>query len=205
VILACNTASAKALRTIQQKDLISNHPDKRVLGVIRPTAEVIGGMTRTNAIGILGTQGTVSSESYKIEIANFYPEKKVYQQACPEWVSYIEKGLYIGDEMNSIIEKDLHALFAQSGEIDTILLACTHYPLVEGKIRALIPRDVKLISQGGIVADSLLSYLRRHVSLDNRISRNGEVEFYTTNGVEDFEAHGEVFFGEKISAEQIVL
>lgn len=205
VILACNTASAKALRTIQQKDLEAKFPGKRVLGVIRPTAEVIGEMTKTKSIGILGTQGTVNSESYKIEIGNFFPEVKVYQQACPSWVSYIENGKYNHDEMDAVIAQDLTSLFDQSSEIDTILLACTHYPLVAEKIRTVIPTDVKLISQGGIVADSLLSYFRRHAAIDDSISKNGSVEFYTTNGSEDFEAHGEVFFGEKISATSIVL
>ena len=205
VILACNTASAKALRTIQQKDLLFNFPEKRVLGVIRPTAEIIGQMTQTNAIGILGTMGTVNSESYKIEIANFFPEVKVFQQACPAWVSYIENGQYNGNEMDRIIQEDLEQLFSQSNNIDTILLACTHYPLVEDKIRSFIPRGIKLISQGGIVADSLSGYLRRHDSLNNNLTKYGSVQFYTTNGVEDFEQHGERFFGEKISAKTLHL
>lgn len=204
IILACNTASAKALRTIQQKDL-ARYPGKRVLGVIRPTAEIIGNYTRTNVIGILGTRGTVSSDSYKIEIGHFFPDTVVVQQACPMWVPFIENGNYLGNEMDEFIRHDLEALFEQNGDIDTILLACTHYPLIENKIRKYIPPGVRLISQGDIVAASLSDYLSRHREIESQISRGEETEFCTTDDALFFEAQGRIFFGEQVHARHIRL
>jgi len=204
VILACNTASAKALRTIQQKDL-GRYPGKRVLGVIRPTAEIIGNHTGTGVIGILGTRGTVSSDSYKIEIGHFFPDTVVVQQACPMWVPFIENGNYLGDEMDGFVRHDLEALFEQNDDIDTILLACTHYPLIEDKISKYIPPGVRLISQGEIVAASLSDYLSRHREIESQVSRGGEVEFCTTDDALFFEVQGRIFFGEPVHARHVRL
>jgi len=200
VILACNTASAKALRSIQQNDLPRIAPGKRVLGVIRPTAEVIGDFSKTKKVGILGTNGTVRSESYLNEIARFFPEVQVFQQACPLWVPFIENGDYKNDGVDAFIQKDLEKLFAQAKAIDTILLACTHYPLLEAKIRKFLPENIRLISQGKIVAEGLKDYLQRHPEMEQQVSRHHEKRFFTTDSTGDFEEHATTFFGEKVNA-----
>jgi len=205
VILACNTASAKALRTIQQKYLPAYAPGKRVLGVIRPTAEVVGQYTRTGHVGVLGTKGTVSSGSYLKEIGNFYPEVKVYQQACPLWVPFIESGDYKGEGVDYYIKRDLDALFAQASDIDTLLLACTHYPLLEDKIRKYLPADVRLVTQGPIVASSLSGYLLRHPEIDGELSKGSSRSFFTTDSASDFEEHATSFFGEEVKATHVHL
>lgn len=206
VILACNTASAKALRNIQQIDLPRLGAEKRVLGVIRPTAEVVGQYTHTNKVGVLGTKGTVSSDSYPKEIGNFYPEVQVFQQACPLWVPFIENGDYQGDGIDFYIRKDLEQLFAQSDDIDTVLLACTHYPLLEEKIRKFLPdENIKLLGQGNIVAESIASYLQRHPDMEERISKGGSKTFYTTDAAADFEENATRFFGEPVTAQHIHL
>ena len=201
VILACNTASAKALRTIQQQDLPLTFPDRRVLGVIRPTAEVIGRFTKRGSVGVLGTKGTVQSASYLIEIQKFFPQLAVYQQACPLWVPLIENGEWDSPGADYFVEKYLAEIFAQSADIDTLLLACTHYPLLEGKIRKVLPARVSLVAQGGIVADSLADYLQRHPDMEARISRSGKKNFYTTDSTEDFDRHALTFFGQKVASE----
>lgn len=203
VILACNTASAKALRTIQQKDLDEIGPDKRVLGVIRPTAEIIGNITKTNTIGILGTNGTVQSDSYPIEINKFFPEVKVFQQACPLWVSLVENNEYHSDGADYFIKKNINELINQSKEIDTILLACTHYPLLLKKIRRFAPDGINIISQGEIIAESLKDYLDRHPEIDEQCSKNGKVELYTTDSEEDFNRHSALFFGKSLKSTHI--
>jgi len=205
VIVACNTASAKALRTIQQRDLPAHFPDKRVLGVIRPSAEEIGRFTRTGKVGILATRGTVSSGSYLKEVSNFYPDIAVFQQACPLWVPFIENGDYNGDGVDYYIRKDLEQLFRQNNEIDTILLACTHYPLLTEKIRKYLPPDVTLVAQGPIVAGSLADYLQRHPGMEQQLTKGGDKAFYTTDSVADFEEHATTFFGETVKATHIHL
>jgi glutamate racemase len=205
VILACNTASAKALRNIQQKDLPGLNDFTRVLGVIRPTAESIGQLTRSGHVGVLGTRGTVSSGSYVTEIHNFWPDVKVYQHACPLWVPFIENGEYEHEGIDYYIRRDLDALFAQSSEIDTVLLACTHYPLLEKKIRRYLPDSVQLVAQGPLVAESLALYLQRHPEMDTRLSRSETRRFFTTDAASDFEEHASTFFGESVSATQIDL
>ena len=200
VILACNTASAKALRTIQQRDLPRIDPDKRVLGVIRPTAEIIGNFTNTNTIGVLGTNGTVQSDSYSIEIQKFFPGVKVIQQACPLWVSLVESNEYNSEGADYFIKKSLDELMAKSGDIDTILLACTHYPLLLGKIRRFTPEGIKIISQGEIIAESLKDYLHRHPEIEGKCSKNSRIELYTTDSEEDFDKHSAVFFGRALSS-----
>jgi len=198
VILACNTASAKALRTIQQKDLPIIAPDKRVLGVIRPTTEVIGQFTKTNKVGIVGTNGTIQSGSYPIEIAKFFPEIKVYQEACPMWVPLVENNEYKNESSNYFIQKHLDNLFQQDSEIDTLLLGCTHYPLLIEKLKQFTPPNIKIVSQGEIVAKSLEDYLQRHPTIANRCLQTGEIEFYTTDDTSDFNNKATLFWGEEI-------
>ena len=205
VILACNTASAKALRTIQQQDLPHIAPEKRVLGVIRPSAEVIGKYTHTGSVGILGTRGTVNSGSYEIEINKFFPDIKVHQKACPMWVPLVEYGEYRSEGADYFVKKYLDELMSGAPDIDTILLACTHYPLLADKICKYLPASVKTVSQGPIVADSLSQYLSRHNEIETRISKTGKMNFYTTDDTADFDNHASVFFGEKVRSEFVHL
>ena len=205
VILACNTASAKALRTIQQNDLPVLNPSGRVLGVIRPTTEIIGKYTDSGHIGVLATAGTVQSNSYAIEIEKFYPGLRVIQHACPIWVPLIENNEHLTPGAGYFIRKHTEILMEKDPAIDTVLLACTHYPLIMDQIRANLPAHVKLISQGEIVADSLSQYLGRHKEIHERISRNGERMFYTTDAIADFENHAAVFYGEGLHAEHLSL
>ena len=201
VILACNTASAKALRTIQQQDLKNEDPAKRVLGVIRPTAEVIGNYTQTKEIGVLGTKGTVQSGSYLIEIDHFFPDLKVYQQACPLWVPLIENAEYDKPGADYFVKEYLDQIMAQSPNIDTILLACTHYPLIQDKINAYLPEHIKTVAQGDIVAKSLADYLQRHPEMEQSISQNGTQQFFTTtDDTADFDHHASMFFGAPVKS-----
>jgi glutamate racemase len=206
VILACNTASAKALRNIQQKDLPHMAPENRVLGVIRPTTEVIGDYTTSNHIGILGTQGTVDSGSYVIEIGKSFPEVNVHQQACPDWVPLVESGDYLNQEIaDPIILDCLTKLGEQSPRIDTILLACTHYPLLYPRIRYMLPNHIQVVAQGEIVAESLASYLKRHPKMEERLSKNGRLSFSTTGSELEFGKAASMFWGSTIAAERVSL
>lgn len=206
VILACNTASAKALRTIQQQDLRNEDPYKRVLGVIRPTAEIIGDYTQNKQIGVLGTKGTVQSESYLIEINHFFPDIKVYQQACPLWVPLIENGEYDKPGADYFVKKYLDEVLAQSNQIDTLLLACTHYPLLHEKIRAYLPAHIQIVQQGDIVAKSLKNYLDRHPEMQQKLSRDGTQQFFTTSDdTADFDRHASMFFSEQVKSGYIPL
>ncbi len=198
VILACNTASAKALRTIQQRDLPHIAPDNRVLGVIRPTAEVIGNYTKSRSVGVLGTKGTISSGSYEIEINKFFPDIKVHQMACPLWVPLIENGEYQSEGADYFVKKYLDELLGRCPDIDTILLACTHYPLLTDKIKKYLPEGITIVAQGDIVAKSLAGYLYRHPEMEGRISREGSRQFYTTDDNDDFDSHATTFFGEAV-------
>lgn len=205
VILACNTASAKALRTIQQNDLPRIASDKKVLGVIRPTTEIIGLYTESGHVGILATNGTVNSNSYPIEISKFYPQIIVHQEACPMWVPLVENNEYSGHGADYFIKKNIASLFTKDVSIDAILLACTHYPLLTKKIEEYLPVGVKLLSQGEIVADSLADYLMRHSEIESKCSKNGKLAFYTTDSDEDFDNHGSVFFGKNVKSQHIDL
>ncbi|MFC0774501.1 glutamate racemase [Terrimonas alba] len=205
VILACNTASAKALRTIQQNDLPKIAPEKRVLGVIRPTTEIIGSFSETNSIGILATNGTVASNSYPIEIAKFFPGLKVYQEACPMWVPLVENNEFESHGADYFVKKNLKTIFEKGNTIDVLLLACTHYPLLREKIQEYLPVGVKLVSQGEIVAESLEDYLLRHPEIETACSKNGERAFYTTDSTEDFDNHASIFFGEVVKSQHIDL
>jgi glutamate racemase len=205
VILACNTASAKALRNIQQKDLPKLDAHKRVLGVIRPSTEIIGNFSTTGAIGILGTTGTVLSDSYPIEIHKFFPNSKVYQQACPMWVPLIENAEYNSPGANYFVKKYLDQLLAQSADIDTILLACTHYPLLIEKIKQQLPAGIQVVSQGEIVAKSLVQYLDNHPDMSKMCSKTGSIQFFTTDSTSDFDNHASLFFGRELRSEHIFL
>ena len=203
IILACNTASAKALRTIQQIDLPQIAPQNRVLGVIRPTAEVIGQYTTSGHIGIFATEGTVQSKSYLIEINKFFPNLKVIQEACPMWVPLIENNEHLSIGANYFVQKHIHQLFQKDPQIDTILLGCTHYPLLLPKLKQFIPPNIQIISQGNIVAKSLRKYLNTHPEIEWRLGKNQERIFYTTIESEWFNEKAALFFGEKIQAIQI--
>jgi glutamate racemase len=205
VILACNTASAKALRTIQQHDLPRIAPDNRVLGVIRPTTEVVGNYTLSGNVGILATRGTVLSESYPIEIAKFYPRIHVFQQACPLWVPLIENNEHDKPGADYFVREYMDLLREQCADIDTVLLACTHYPLLKDKIARCLPAGSRLISQGEIVAGSLADYLQRHPEIENRCSKSGELRFYTTDSPEDFNSHASIFYGRELQSSHILL
>jgi glutamate racemase len=203
VILACNTASAKALRTIQQNDLHNLDPDARVLGVIRPTTEVIGKYTSTNNIGILATPGTVQSQSYLIEIEKFFPGIRVEQEACPMWVPLVENNEHQSEGADYFIKKNVDNLLRRDPDIDTILLACTHYPLLKDKISKYLPGNVKLLSQGEIVAHSLEDYLNRHPNMEKRLTRQVKRSFYTTDAPGDFDTKASLFFGEAVSSRHV--
>ncbi len=205
VILACNTASAKALRTIQQTYLPTIDPSKRVLGVIRPTAEVLGNYSTTKHIGILATNGTVQSQSYPIEIEKFYPTVQVYQQACPMWVPLIENNEQHTEGASYFIKKDVQNLLQQNPSIDTILLACTHYPLLTESIQQLLAKNVTILSQGKIVANSLKDYLGRHPEIENNCSKNQQMQFYTTDSTQDFDNHAINFFGKNVKSTHLSL
>ena len=205
VVLACNTASAKALRTIQQNDLPKIDAGKRVLGVIRPTTEIIGRFTKTGNVGILATNGTVLSNSYPIEIQKFYPEVNVFQQACPMWVPLVENNEYNLPGADYFIQKNIDDLLSQSSQIDTILLACTHYPLLIEKIKKAVPGNVTILSQGEIVADSLQAYLNKHTEIAENCSKNGQIAFFTTDSTEDFDNHAAVFYGKPVKSTHLTL
>ncbi len=205
IILACNTASAKALRSIQQNDLQRLHPTARVLGVIRPTTEIIGKHTTTNSIGILATNGTVQSGSYEIEIQKFFPGVKIEQEACPMWVPLVENNEHQSEGADYFIQKHIDSILSKNKDIDTLLLACTHYPLLREKIKKHLPGNVKLLSQGEIVTHSLVDYLQRHPEIEERISKGRKRAFYTTDSAEDFTNKASIFFGDAIEASHIDL
>jgi glutamate racemase len=205
IILACNTASAKALRTIQQNDLPKIDRAKRVLGVIRPTTEIIGDLSDSKHVGIMATAGTVASNSYVLEIEKFYPGIKVYQQACPMWVPLVENNEYDNHGTDFFIKKYIQELLSQDEAIDTMLLACTHYPLLLEKIKEYSPADMKILTQGEIVAESLSDYLFRHPEIEVKCSKNGSRAFYTTDSVEDFDSHASIFFGQPVQSKHVSL
>ena len=205
IVLACNTASAKALRSIQQNDLHKLDPNARVLGVIRPTTEIIGKYTQTNSIGILATNGTVQSQSYLIEIEKFFPDVKIKQEACPMWVPLVENNEHQGEGADYFIEKHINNILSRDKNIDTLLLACTHYPLLKEKIERHLPKNVKLVSQGEIVAVSLKDYLHRHPEIESTISKERNLVFYTTDSPDDFNNKATIFFGERVETRHLDL
>jgi glutamate racemase len=205
VVLACNTASAKALRSIQQNDLERLAPGKRVLGVIRPTTEIIGTYTKTGHVGILATNGTVQSGSYPIEIAKFFPQVQVHQQACPMWVPLVENHEYDTPGADYFVKAGINNLLQQAPDIDTILLGCTHYPLLLPKIQQYLPPGIQLVTQGSIVADSLKNYLQRHPEIDEQCSKTGKMAFFTTDSAESFDSAAAIFFGKPVKSQHVAL
>lgn len=207
VILACNTASAKALRTIQQKDLPKIDGSKRVLGVIRPSIEEIPFITKSGHVGIVGTVGTVLSESYPLEIEKISPDSKISctQEACPMWVPIVEN-----DEINTpgaeyFVKKNLDNLLSSDPMIDTIVLGCTHYPLLINKIRKFLPKDIIVLDQGPIVANKLADYFKRHPEMEALCTKGGSMRFLTTETKEVFEKKAAYFLGNSLKAEKIHL
>lgn len=205
VILACNTASAKALRTIQQKDLPNIAPDNRVLGVIRPTTEMVGTITQTGEVGILATNGTVNSESYPIEIHKFFPHVKTYQLACPMWVPLIENDEHESEGADYFVKEYLGKILSLSSDIDTLVLGCTHYPLLMKKIKQFLPGGVTVLSQGKIVAHSLKDYLKRHPEMESRLHKGQHRTFYTTDDPAIFDKMAEIFFGKSVTSRKLEL
>jgi glutamate racemase len=203
VILACNTASAKALRQIQQVDLPKRNDNKRVLGVIRPTTESIGEYSKAGVIGVLGTAGTVASKSYPIEIAKFYPEIIVEQEACPMWVYLVEHNQMNGEGADYFVKQHVNRILARNPEIDTLLLACTHYPLLIKTIKKFVPDSIKLVTQGGIVAEKLIDYLSRHSEIETGLMKGKQRDFVTTDDASTFDLQASMFFGDSISARHI--
>lgn len=205
VILACNTASAKALRSIQQRDLPAADPQRRVLGVIRPTAEAIGALTTTRHVGILATEGTIRSESYDIEIHKFFPDITVCGVACPLWVPLVEHNECSGPGADYFVRKSVDQLMTADSAIDAVILGCTHYPLLIPVINRHIPRGVRVIAQGHYVAESLKDYLRRHPEMEMKCTRGGNVRFLTTESPDTFRVSAKSFLNENIEAENICL
>lgn len=205
VILGCNTASAKALRSIQQHDLPAIDPARRVLGVIRPTVEKIGEITRTGNIGIVGTPGTIRSHSYEMEIEKLYPGFRTFTQACPMWVPLVENGEAAGEGTDYFVKRDVERLMAQNPGIDTVILGCTHYPLLKDKVEKYVPEGVTVLSQGAIVADSLADYLNRHPEMTARCSKGATCRYLTTESSDKFSESATVFLSEPVEATSITL
>ena len=205
VILACNTASAKALRSIQQNDLPKIDPRKRVLGVIRPTVETLPDISKNGHVGILATPGTVKSKSYSLELLKYSPEMRITEHACPMWVPLVENNEFNSAGAEYFIKKDIDKILSKDPEIDTIVLGCTHYPLLADTIRKYLPEDIKLVCQGPLVAESLEDYLSRHPEIDNRLSKNSEITYLTTEHTEKFDTLGSMFLGKPVVSDTIIL
>ncbi|MBQ9285505.1 MAG: glutamate racemase [Bacteroidaceae bacterium] len=205
IILACNTASAKALRSIQQHDLPAIDASRRVLGVVRPTVEAVGELTHSRHIGIVATQGTVSSRTYELEMAKLHPDIVISSRACPMWVPLVENYEFDSPGADYFVRKDVEALLATDPAIDTIILGCTHFPLLYNKVRTYTPAHVKLLSQGEYVSRSLADYLSRHADLEARLSRGATARFLTTDDALHFASAATLFLGQAVEASQISL
>ena len=205
IILGCNTASAKALRSLQQNDLPQWDSHRRVLGIIRPTAEVIGHLTRNGHVGFFATEGTVKSRSYDLEIAKLWPDVKVTGQACPFWVPLVEYNECDSPGADYFVKKRIDQLMLKDPDIDTIILGCTHFPLLMPKILKYTDPGIRIVSQGEYVADSLKAYLGRHTDLDDRLTKGGQVAYYTTESADRFKETASIFLHEQVSVEHIEL
>lgn len=205
VILACNTASAKALRTIQQNDLPRLAPNRRVLGVIRPTVEVIGDISKTHHVGIMATPGTVRSKTYELEIAKLFPDFKVTSEACPMWVPLVENEEYNTPGADYFVKKNIDSMLQQDPQIDSVILGCTHYPLLRDKIRQWMPDNIHVIEQGNYVAQSLKEYLSRHDDMSKHITSERAVRFLTTEQADVFQAKAAIFMDTAVEAERVFL
>lgn len=205
VILACNTASAKALRTIQQNDLPQIDPQRRVLGVIRPTAECIGSITQSRHVGIFATAGTIRSESYVLEIQKLFPDITVTGEACPMWVPLIENNEYDSPGADYFVEKRIGNILRCDPQIDTLILGCTHYPLLLNKILKYAPRGVQIVPQGEYVANSLKDYLHRHPEMEAKCSKGGHCHYLTTESTDKFRESAQLFLHEEVDVENVTL
>ncbi len=205
IILGCNTASAKALRTIQQRDLPQIDPDRRVLGIIRPTAEVIGSITHNGHVGIFATEGTIRSESYTLEIHKLFPDIKVSGVACPFWVPLVEYNEADSPGADYFVKKRVDQLLRMDPDIDTIILGCTHYPLLLPKIHKYVPRGIRIISQGEYVAESLRQYFGRHPEIEQRCTQGGAVRYLTTENPEKFKESAQLFLHEQVEVESVII
>lgn len=203
VVLACNTASAKALRSIQQNNLLHLNEAKKVLGVLRPTTEIADKLTQNGHLGIFATEGTVKSESYRIEIERFFPHIKVSQEACPMWVPLVENGHFDTEAADVFIRENIASLLQKDPDIDSVVLACTHYPLLEPKIKAFLPAHIQVISQGVLVAQSLADYLQRHPEVAQQCTKTGMRRFYTTDSPTSFSTLARVFLGQEVTAKYL--
>ena len=205
IILGCNTASAKALRTIQQHDLPQIDPSRRVLGIIRPTAEVIGSLTNSRHVGVLATEGTIKSESYNLEIQKLHPDIQVSGVACPFWVPLVEYNEADSPGADYFVKKRIDQIMALDPQIDAIILGCTHYPLLMPKIMKYLPQGVRIISQGDYVAKSLKDYLLRHPEIEQRCSKNGKAHYLTTENPDKFKEQAQIFLHDNIQVDNITL
>ncbi|WP_430814567.1 glutamate racemase [Carboxylicivirga sp. RSCT41] len=205
VILACNTASAKALRNIQQKDLPLIDPERRVLGVIRPSIEMVDQLSKSKHVGVLGTVGTVQSESYPIEINKLFPEVVVTQEACPMWVPLVENNEFKKEGADYFVDQHIKRILTKDSLIDTLILGCTHYPLLMDKIRKHLPDAINVVEQGDIVGESLKDYLMRHPEMEKKCSKGGTVHFYTTEQTKKFKQTAGIFFEGELNVEHVVL
>lgn len=205
VILACNTASAKALRTIQQVNLPQIDTNRRVLGVIRPTAEHVGLLSKTKHIGIMGTEGTIQSKSYEIEIAKLHPQMTVTGEACPMWVPLVENREYDKPGADYFIKQNVENLLNKDPQIDTIILGCTHYPLLMKKIKRYLPENITVVSQGNVVANSLKDYLNRHPEIDAKCTKGGTIRYFTTDSPDKFNYQASIFLKEQIVAQNVTI
>ena len=205
VILACNTASAKALRSVQQQVLPEKYPDRRVLGVIRPTVEILGTITDTRHVGLFATPGTANSHSYRMELEKMWPDVRITEMACPMWVPLVEAGEADGPGADYFVKKYVDQLLQSDPEIDTIVLGCTHYPLLLPKIRQYVREDIRILPQGEIVAESLADYLQRHPEMEEKCLKGGGVEFLTTENEDKFDSLASLFMEEEVHSHRIIL
>ena len=205
VILGCNTASAKALRSIQQRDIPELDPTRRVLGIIRPTAEVIGNITKSNHAGLLATEGTIKSQSYDLEIAKLWPDIKVSGVACPLWAAIVEANEADSPGADYFVKKRIEQLMRKDADIDTIILGCTHYPLLMNSIVKNLPDGVRVVPQGMYVAESLKNYLKRHQDVDKMITQGGTCQYLTTESEEKFKESAQIFLHEKVEVKHVDL
>lgn len=205
VILGCNTASAKALRSIQQRDIPELDPTRRVLGIIRPTAEVIGNITKSNHVGLLATEGTIKSQSYDLEIAKLWPDIKVSGVACPLWAAIVEANEADSPGADYFVKKRIEQLMRKDADIDTIILGCTHYPLLINSIVKNLPDGVRVVPQGMYVAESLKNYLKRHQDVDKMITQGGTCQYLTTESEEKFKESAQIFLHEKVEVKHVDL
>ncbi len=205
VILGCNTASAKALRTIQQQDLPQLDAKRRVLGVIRPTAEIIGQLTRTRHVGIFATEGTIKSQSYNLEIQKLFPDIQVTGVACPFWVPLVEYNEADSPGADYFVKKRIDQLLRADSEIDTVILGCTHYPLLLPKIHRYMPRGIRIVSQGEYVAEALKNYFERHQDMEQLCTKGGSTRYLTTENPDKFREQAQIFLHEPVAVEKITL